>query len=432
MEENDMEFPRFIRPVLLKRLRDFPVVLLVGPRQSGKTTLMKEIGKEVGCHYRTFDTIVEQTTAMSDPVGYIKNLKKPVILDEIQRVISLFLPIKEDVDLHPKEKGAYSLTGSANPLVVPTLADALTGRMAVMHLGRCHRGNYWAKKSRFSSLFFQKRSDPSKRSNARKRIVCRRACLGGFPAVIHASDDEARQAWCDEYLSLMLQKDIQDLAQIENVVHMPQLIQILAARTGTLVNYSAFASECNLSTTTLKRYMALLQSLFLVHTLPAWSLNIGKRFVKSPKVYFVDTALLLAALRFDKERLFESPLVLGKVVENFVVNEIMKQVTWVSKQVRVFHCRFQDNRSEVDLISKTGEGRLWPLKLKPPKQWALRIFDILALWKRLWEVGFIEGLFFTLEVTNYLSGKDDGHSLSVLCGISTRQTYPGGLWALRR
>ena len=192
----------------------------------------------------------------------------------------------------------------------------------------------------------------------------RRACLGGFPAVIHASDDEARQAWCDEYLSLMLQKDIQRLAQIENVVHMPQLIQILAARTGTLVNYSSFASECTLSTTTLKRYMGLLQSLFLVHTLPAWSLNIGKRFVKSPKVYFVDTALLLAALRFDKERLFESPLVLGKVVGNFVVNEIMKQVTWASKQVRVFHCRFQDNRSEVDLILEDGRGKVVAIEIK--------------------------------------------------------------------
>jgi predicted AAA+ superfamily ATPase len=149
-----MEFPRFIQSVLVKRLRDFPVVLLVGPRQSGKTTLMRELGKKLGFQYRSFDTIVEQSTAVNDPAGYIKNLKKPVILDEIQRVISLFLPIKEDVDLHPKEKGAYSLTGSANPLVLPSLSDALTGRMAVLHLWPLSQGELLGKKESFLEAVF--------------------------------------------------------------------------------------------------------------------------------------------------------------------------------------------------------------------------------------------------------------------------------------
>lgn len=359
-----MTFPRFIQPRILKRLREFPALLLIGPRQSGKTTIMKEIAKELKGSYITFDSIADQATAMSDPIGFINNLTKPTILDEVQRVPEIFLPIKLDIDTHRDHNGRYALTGSANPLMAPKIGDALTGRMALLHLWPLSQGELIAHEETFLETIFAEDFGNIETIECSRDSLIDRLMLGGFPSMHKSLDEEGRRAWCDSYLSLTLQKDIQELAQIEGLAHMPQLLQIIATRVGAILNYSSLAVECQIPITSFRRYMSLLQNLFLLHTIPAWSINLGKRLIKAAKVYFVDTAILMHSLRFDKQRLLDNPLMVGKAVENFVVNELCKQTSWSKKRIQLFHCRFSDNRTEIDVILEDEMGKIVAVEIK--------------------------------------------------------------------
>ena len=359
-----MTFSRFILPLIKKRLIDFPVLLLIGPRQAGKTTIMSKISKEFGYSYVTFDSITDQATAMLDPAGFVNSLQKPVILDEVQRVPSIFLPIKADVDLNRDNNGQYALTGSANPLLAPKLGDALTGRMALLSLWPLSQGELIGKEEAFLNKIFAEDLGKREVIPCSKEDIVDRLLIGGFPNMHKANDEEARQAWCDSYVSLTLQKDIQQLSQIEGLAHMPQLLQIIATRVGGILNFSNLAVECQIPVTSFRRYMSLLQSLFLLHTIPAWSVNLGKRLIKSPKVYFVDTAILMHSLRFDKLRLINSPGIIGKAVENFVINELCKQISWSKKRINIFHCRFADNQSEIDVILEDERGKVVGIEIK--------------------------------------------------------------------
>jgi predicted AAA+ superfamily ATPase len=325
---------------------------------------MVQIAKELGYTYITFDSINEQATALSDPIGFIASLSKPVILDEVQRAVSVFLPIKVDVDQHPDDYGRYALTGSTNPLLAPKLGDALTGRMALLHLWPLSQGELVGQEETFLEKVFNQEMGKIETIPNSKEDLIDRLLLGGFPLMHKTKNEESQRAWCDAYLSLTLQKDIQQLAQIEGLAHMPQLLHVIATRVGAILNYSNLAVECQIPVTSFRRYLALLQNLFLLHAIPAWSLNLGKRLIKSPKIYFVDTAILLHSLRFDKQRLMENPLLVGKVVENFVVNELCKQISWSKKRIQIFHCRFSDNQAEIDIILEDERGKIVGIEIK--------------------------------------------------------------------
>lgn len=387
-----VSYPRFIQPRLLKRLKEFPVVLLIGPRQAGKTTIMSQISKEKKYFYITFDSIAEQAGALSDPVGFISRVEKPVIIDEVQRVPHLFLPMKADVDLHPDQYGRFALTGSANPLLAPQLGDALTGRMALLHLWPLSQGELIGKEETFLEKIFSEDLGNIETIPCSKEDVIDRLMIGGFPSMHKGKDEEGQRAWCDAYLSLALQKDIQQLAQIEGLAHMPQLLQLIATRVGSFLNHSNLSMECQIPLTSFRRYLSLLQSLFLLHLIPSWSGNLGKRFIKSPKIYFVDTAILMHSLRFDKDRLLDSPAMIGKVVENFVVNELCKQISWAKKRVQIFHCRSNDNQSEIDILLEDEKGKVVAMEVKAAETIGIEDFRHIRLLEKIAGKNFHQGV----------------------------------------
>lgn len=341
-----------------------PVMIIIGPRQCGKTTIAKLFGDQTSMNYVSFDDITNLGAAQFDPVGFLNQQIKPLIIDEAQRVPELFLPIKMDVD-NERHPGRYLLTGSANPLLVPKLGDALTGRMGFCNLWPLSQGELIGVRENFVSHLFSHHSWAREYPQISKQELLNRMSLGGFPALQIVKTEEERKNWCNDYLFSALQKDINEISKIERFAQMPALFYGLANRVGSTLNMDELGRIAHASSTTIRRYIQLLESLFLLYRLPAWSKNFDKKLVKSPKVYFSDTALLMHTLGVDKERLLNLPHLLGHVVENFVAMEIVKQITWGSETPTLYHFRQEkDQGTEVDLVLETHSGKLVGIEIK--------------------------------------------------------------------
>jgi uncharacterized protein len=356
-------YTRFLTDLLGRRMKFFPVVLLVGPRQSGKTTLTKKLAKEQTITYSSFDDINNLIGVELDPIGHLNALNKPLILDEVQRAPEIFLPIKVDVD-NNRFPGRYLLTGSANPLLVPKVGDALTGRMAICQLWPLSQGEILGVKEKFIDHLFSDENWTSDVPHFDQEDLINKLFLGGFPALHMASNEEERKAWCNNYLSLALQKDINDLSKIEGFAHLPALMYGLASRVGSTLNIEELSRIAKTASTSLRRYIQLLESLFLFYRLPAWSPNIDKRLVKAPKIHYSDTALLLHVLNLNQDQLKSNLNVLGHVVENFVVMECVKQATWSECDPKLYHYREEKEKgTEVDIVLESG-GKIVGIEIK--------------------------------------------------------------------
>lgn len=356
-------YPRFLSDVLGRRMQFFPVVLVVGPRQSGKTTLTKKIGKERGMVYSSFDDINNLIGVQIDPIGYLNLLNKPLILDEVQRAPEILLPIKVDVD-NNRHPGRYILTGSANPLLVPKLGDALTGRMAVCNMWPLSQGEILSVKEKFMEHLFAEESLPNQFPAFDQEELITKLFLGGFPALHTSSSEEERKVWCNDYLSLSIQKDINELSKIEGFAHLPALLYGLAARVGSTLNIEELSRMAKTASTSIRRYIQLLENLFMLYRLPAWSKNIDKRLTKSPKIHFSDTALLLHVLNMNHTQLRSNLNILGHVVENFIVMECVKQASWSKHDPKLYHYRQEREKgTEVDLVIES-EGKVVGIEIK--------------------------------------------------------------------
>ena len=332
----------------------FPATMLVGPRQSGKTTLAKKFEEESGMSYASFDEMVNLISVQLDPIQFLELLKKPLVLDEIQRAPEIFLPIKVDIDQNRKA-GRYLLTGSANPLLVPKIGDALTGRMAISTMWPLSQGEILGKKEKFLDCLFSDVAWSSHYEGCQQEELIQKFFRGGFPT-LQKGNERQRKEWCNQYLFLMLQKDINDLSKIEGFSHLPALVYGLAARVGSTLNIEELSRITKTASTSVRRYMQLLESLFLLYRLGSWSLNVDKQLTKSPKLYFSDTALMLFILNMDEDLLRKDPQTLGYVLENFVVMECVKQCSWSSLSPKLFHYREEKGKNvEVDLVMEAKQ-----------------------------------------------------------------------------
>lgn len=337
-------------------------MLIVGPRQCGKTTLSKAIGQELGMGYISCDHIATLASIQFDPAGFLNSQNKPLIIDEAQRAPEIFLPIKVDVDEN-RHPGRYLLTGSANPLLVPKLGDGLTGRMGVCNMWPLSQGEIHGIKENFLKIVFGNGSWNREYPLLSQHEIIEILMKGGFPTVVTAKSAEERREWCNDYLFNALQKDINDLSKIEHFSQMPALLYGIANRIGSPLNVNSLTDLIRTSEATIRRYIELLKNLFLLYSLPSWSRNIDKKLSKAHKIYFSDTALLLQAMDFNEERLLKLPNVLGQVFENFVVMELVKQLTWNSEPLKLYHYRTHDQK-EVDMILESPSGKVVGIEIK--------------------------------------------------------------------
>lgn len=356
-------FKRHIQARLLEALADTPVVLLVGARQTGKSTLVRHLADSVyPARYLTLDDATTLAAARHDPTGFLAGLEGPVIIDEVQRAPELFLAIKSSVD-RQRQPGRFLLTGSANVMLLPRLADALAGRMEILTLWPLSQGEIEGAEEDFIDRLFAKELRwPAKAALDRTEVI-ERVLRGGYPEVLQRETEDRRRAWFGAYLTTILQRDVREIANIEGLTDLPRLLALLATRTSSLLNLADLSRSIVIPQTTLKRYMSLLEATFLVQPLPAWSAHLGKRLVKAPKLVLNDTGLLAYLLGVNGQRLAEDRTLLGGLLEDFVVMELRKQASWSATGPRLFHFRTPTGH-EVDIVLENAAGRLVGVEVK--------------------------------------------------------------------
>jgi uncharacterized protein len=359
-------YKRFLRPKLLAALADTPVVFLNGARQTGKSTLVRDLAEgERPARYLTFDDATILAAARHDPAGFVAGLEGPVIIDEVQHVPDIFPALKLAVD-RDRRPGRFLLTGSANILLLPRVSESLAGRMEILTLWPLSQGEIEGVEENlidrlFSAQFALPRI-PLKDAGTRDDILDKVA-RGGYPEARGRRTEERRRDWFGAYITTILQRDVREMANIEGLTDLPRVLTLLATRASSLHNLADISRSIDIPQSTLRRYLTLLETTFLLSPLPAWSSNLGKRLVKAPKLALSDTGLLTYLLGADRERLEEDSSVLGRALENFVVTELRKQSSWSKTKPQLFHFRTQSGQ-EVDVVMEDAGGRLVGVEVK--------------------------------------------------------------------
>lgn len=355
--------PRNLTPAILEALSDTPVVLLNGARQTGKSTLVQWLARKAHpARYVTLDDAAVLSAARSDPTGFLTGLDRPIVLDEVQRAPELFLAIKAAIDRN-RAPGHFLLTGSANPLLLPKLSESLVGRMEILNLWPFSPGELEGRSEDFIDRIFASKPPQFPASDLSRSELVKRVLTGGYPEVVGKASTSRRSAWFRSYVTTIVQREVRDLANIERLTIMPRLLSLLAARAGALMNHTELSSSLGLPQSTLKRYMALFEMTFLSQPLPAWSTNIGKRLIRSRKVFLNDTGLLAHLIGLNEERIKADPNTFGPLLENFVIMELRKQATWSKIQPQFSHFRTRKGQ-EVDIVLENAAGEVVGIEVK--------------------------------------------------------------------
>lgn len=352
-------YKRFVESRASEALSDTPVVLIVGPRRAGKTTLVRKM-EETNRTYITLDDQTVLGAAQADPVGFIRGLDQATI-DEIQRAPELLLAIKKSVD-EDYRPGRFLLTGSANVLTLPRVADSLAGRMETIQMLPLARAEIEGVKPTFLEHLFDGQFQPIPDAIVGDDLV-KLVLLGGFPEAIGRETERRRQDWARSYLTSILTRDLRDIADVEKLTELPKFVRILAEHSGQLVNYSQFGSAINVSHKTGQRYVGLLEQVFLVSTLQPWYTNALKRIAKTAKLHFLDTGLLATTrgLTFDKVKADRG--LIGALLETFVFSEVLKLMTASDMRLSPYHFRDQQMR-EVDIVLERDDGMIVGIEVK--------------------------------------------------------------------
>ncbi len=351
-------YPRLVEQRVADAMSDTRVVLIVGPRQSGKTTLAKKMANE-GMQYYTLDNATTLDAARRDPVGFVRGMDR-AILDEIQRAPELLLAIKESVDTDERP-GRFLLTGSANLMTLPRVADSLAGRMEVVRLLPLAQTEIRAAGGTFLHDAFQNNAKAGEPIVGDDLIAA--VLAGGYPEALARKTLSRRQDWYADYIQAIVQRDVRDVAQIEQMAQMPRLLRILAEHSGQLVNYSGIGAAIGMNHITTQKYVGIFESLFLARTIQPWFSNKLKRLTKTPKMHFLDSGLLASLRDLSLDRLRDDRGQFGALLETFVFGEILKLAS--SGHTRFEFSHFRDKQqNEVDIVIEDRRGRVVGIEIK--------------------------------------------------------------------
>ena len=352
-------FERFIRERVAEALGDTPVVLLAGPRRSGKTTLARSMSTG-GRVYLTLDDQTTLEAARTDPVAFVRGIDLAII-DEVQRAPELMLAIKKVVD-DDYRPGRFLLTGSANVMTLPRVSDSLAGRIETIRLLPLSRSEVIGRRSTFLDALFDRHLSMPMDVVIGPQLVDL-ALVGGFPEAMSRAVARRRQDWARSYLNSVLTRDLRDMADIEKLTELPIFVRLVAEHAGQLVNYSEFGKSIGVNYKTAQRYIGLLEHIFLVASLAPWHTNAIKRIVKTPKLHFFDSGLLATLRGLTAERVAQNRAMFGALLETFVFAEVMKLMTWSDFHLRAYHFRDQE-KNEVDLVLERDDGMVAGIEIK--------------------------------------------------------------------
>jgi uncharacterized protein len=337
------------------------VVAVNGARQAGKSTLARLAAARLpGTVTRLLDDPATARAAQDDPSGFIEH-EGLMFIDEVQLVPELLRSIKVAVDLD-NSPGQFLLTGSSRLLALRDLPDALPGRMEIIELWPLAQGELADGPDRFIDAAFTRGPEIDHSSALRRHDYLVRLVAGGFPEAVQRVP-RRRAAFFDSYLSTLIARDVMQLSSIERHGELLKLLSLLAGRTGYLLVPGSLAGQGGFPRTTLMRYLELLSAVFLIKTVPPWSSGLARRAVGTPKLAFVDTGIACHLIGQDAHRLSEPDGAAGPMMENFVLMELARQLTWSETRGRLYHYRTKD-QIEVDAIIETPDGRVIAIEVK--------------------------------------------------------------------
>lgn len=356
-------FKRAITPLVAEALGDTPVVCLLGARQVGKSTLAKALLEtQPEGRYLSLDDPAVRRAAEVDPVGFVAQTRGLTVLDEIQLAPQLFRAIKAEVD-RDRRPGRFLLTGSANVMVLPQLAESLAGRMELVQLEGLSQCEIHGTSGNVVDRLFAALPLGGQHLDLDRDALIAAILAGGFPEAMGRTAGRRRSQWFESYVQTLLQRDVRDLSQIEGISQLPRILELGSARSGGLLNLSELSRTLGIPLNTLKRYLALLEALLLFTMLPAWSSNLGKRLTKAPKLFLKDSGLMAHLMGVEANRLRLDPDLLGGLLETFVAGEVRKLLGSAQARTKLFHFRTLPGQ-EVDLLLERADGCIVGMEVK--------------------------------------------------------------------
>ncbi|ULJ74642.1 ATP-binding protein [Rhizobium gallicum] len=351
-------YPRLVEQRVNDAMSDTRVVLIIGPRQSGKTTLAKKMASAEMAYY-TLDNATTLGAAQQDPVGFVRGMDRAII-DEVQRAPELLLAIKESVDTDQRP-GRFLLTGSANLMTLPRVADSLAERMEVVRLLPLAQIEIRSAEGNFLLDAFRNEVKTGDSVIGDDLVIT--VLAGGYPEALGRKTWSRRQDWYMDYIQAIVQRDVRDVAQIEQIAQMPRLLRILSEHSGQLVNYSGIGAAIGMNHITTQKYVGIFENLFLARTLQPWFSNKLKRLTKTPKVHFLDSGLLASLRDLSLARLKAERGQFGPLLETFVFAEILKLASGMEERFEFSHFR-DKQQNEVDFVIEDRRGRIVGIEVK--------------------------------------------------------------------
>lgn len=338
-------YKRSAEDILHEALSVSPTVLLSGARQVGKSTLSLSLHNE----YRVFDNLAEREAAITDPIGYVLTLPKPITLDEIQKVPEILEGIKLAVDKE-RVNGSFLLTGSANVLDMKRAKDTLAGRVIELVLWGLSQKELQGKPSEnIVDQMFSQGIKSFKVPSVSYEEILSAIVNGGYPEIMKIDSKRGKSLWFNAYISTYIERDIRDIGELRDISAFIRFYNIIAPRSCGLLNKSDLANDANLSEATVSNYLSMLEMIYQIKLVPAYSSNISKRFIKSPKLYMTDSGLFAHLLDVHSAEELQNSLYKGEIIETFVFAELLKHLSYSVIQPQLYHYRTNDKK-EIDFI----------------------------------------------------------------------------------
>lgn len=313
----------------------------------------------------TLDDDVTRTAAVADPHSFVRQFPAGLLtIDEVQRVPELILALKAAVDAH-QQPGQYLLAGSANLLQLRGNKDSLAGRAESLELFGFSQGELRGVTETFIDQLLAGELFINHESNLTRHDYLTIACTGSYPNVVQRKSPQRRNAWIDNYIDRIIKRDAADISALQRIADLPKLLRLLAARSASELNMHSLATDVGIPARTLPPYLDLLETLYLIERIPAWSTNLSKRVINRTKVLLLDSGLAARLINVSPHGAgpYANPEAAGAIIETFIISELRRQLSWSQQAARMFHYRDR-NGAEVDIILETADGLIAALEIK--------------------------------------------------------------------